>query len=131
MKKKVYIAGPITGVKDYKDRFAEVEAELVALGLDPVNPTDAPEGWTYREYINAGLKKLMDCDVICCINAGSDKRERDWPPSSKGERLEWLYATTVGMPLMMATFIETREKVGWKLEIPRCWHGMFNVDEEQ
>ena len=131
MKKKVYIAGPITGDPTYKEKFAAVSEKLKALGLDPVNPAEAPEGLTYKEYIDRGLKLLMECDIICCITTERNPNKKSWPPSSKGENLEWHYAMTVGIPLMKAFAMRSEKGAKWNVEIPMCWDGMFITEKEE
>lgn len=90
---KVYIAGPITGDPDYKQKFAAVEEKLRELGLEPVNPAEAPEGLTYKEYIDRGIKLLTECSMICML-PGSNK--------SDGAILERTYANTVRIPVLEA-----------------------------
>ena len=89
--KRVYIAGPITGHDAYEEKFNEAARILEKSGLTPVNPVKAPEGLTYKEYIDRGLDLLKTCDAICLLQG--------WG-SSKGARLEAMYAVTVGMPLL-------------------------------
>ena len=38
MTKRIYIAGPITGVEGYKDRFERAEEILKAAGYEPASP---------------------------------------------------------------------------------------------
>ena len=92
---KVYIAGPITHDPNYKEKFAEVAEKVRELGAEPVNPAEAPEGLTYREYIDRGLDLLKGCSMICML-PGSDK--------SKGAFMEKQYAITVDMPILRAYF---------------------------
>ena len=40
----IYLAGPITGVKDYVKQFAKAEAKLTAQGHTVLNPTMLPVG---------------------------------------------------------------------------------------
>jgi len=130
--KKVYIAGPITGDPNYLEKFDMVEAALKALGLETVNPAHAPEGLTYRQYISRGLKQLMSSDIICCITTKPqypNKRPVLWPSESKGERLEWLYARTVEMPILEAYLIKGKEGTEVHIECPQCWPGMFKEEE--
>lgn len=93
----VYIAGPITGDPDYKQKFDAVTKKLREFNLETVNPTDAPEGLTYRQYINRGLEKLSKCDLICML---------PYSDQSPGARLERIYARTVGMPILEAKLSE-------------------------
>lgn len=124
MKKKVYIAGPITGKPDYRQTFSEVAEKMKELGLEPVNPAEAPEGWRYKEYIDNGLRLLMECDMICML-PGSIMRwvnGRKVVEGSKGATLEHKYAVTVGMPVIIAYKDQEGE---WQAEIRQCWDGMF------
>lgn len=92
-KEKVYIAGPITNDPDYKEKFDAVEKLLNSLGFQAINPIAGGEkrvGWTYKEYIDRGLKLLMICDKICVIEGQNVK--------SHGLDLERKYAKTVGIP---------------------------------
>ena len=43
-KLKVYIAGPITGLFDYKKEFKKVEKKIVAMGHIVLNPSFLPSG---------------------------------------------------------------------------------------
>ena len=53
-KMKVYIAGAITDNPNYKEQFNKAEERLKAAGHEVINPAKN-QGYTYREYINAGL----------------------------------------------------------------------------
>lgn len=96
--KKVYIAGPITGVEGYKDRFERAEVILRTAGYEPVSPIadGLVPGAGYRFYINRGIRLLMDCDAICLLPG--------WT-GSRGTKLEKWYAETVQIPVL---FIDSR-----------------------
>ena len=88
--KRVYIAGPITGVDGYEESFNKAAADLEALGFEAVNPI-APgpvEGADYKYYIDRGLRMLMECDAIYML--------RGWR-KSKGATLESFYAMICGL----------------------------------
>ena len=92
-RKKIYIAGPVTGVDGYEETFAKAADDLRAREYEPVNPV-APglvEGWTYRDYINRGFQMLMDCDGMLLLPGYMD---------SKGAALELHYALAVGMEII-------------------------------
>lgn len=92
-RKKIYIAGPVTGVEGYEETFAKAADVLRAKGYEPVNPV-APglvEGYSYRDYINRGFNMLMDCDGMLLLPGYMD---------SKGAALELHYALAVGMEII-------------------------------
>ena len=91
MRTKMYIAGPISNDPDYKQKFEKAAVWSAENGYHPVNPADAPEGLTYKEYIDRGLRYLMECDCICML-PGSE--------NSPGAQLERHYAELVGLPIV-------------------------------
>lgn len=58
----IYLAGPITGVADYRERFARAEAMVHRAHPDAVilNPATLPEGMTPAQYMRICLS-MMDC----------------------------------------------------------------------
>ena len=63
---KVYIAGKITGNKNYVEQFEKAEKVLKELGHAVINPVKNI-GFSYREYIDMGLSELSKCDAICLL----------------------------------------------------------------
>lgn len=93
-KKIVYIAGPITGVPDYKTRFCAVETELCLKGYRVINPAKLPEGLTNKQYMHVCLP-LIDCaDVVLFMEGSQD---------SKGAMSEFAYCRCVGKPHVFKT----------------------------
>ena len=41
---KVYIAGPVTGIFDYKQRFKAAEEKVKGMGHIAINPSFLPDG---------------------------------------------------------------------------------------
>lgn len=87
---KIYISGTTTD-QYYKERVKEAERFIESLHAEPVNPAETPEGGTYKWHIDAGLSLLKECDAILMLP--------EWK-LSKGAKLERLYASTVGMPVL-------------------------------
>lgn len=91
---RIYIAGPITGKVDYRDRFANAETYINNLGHYAVNPVRIAERqpfsgeWRYKDYIDNGLELLSECDGIYML--------KGWKKSA-GAHLEEEYAKTVGI----------------------------------
>lgn len=94
-KMKIYIAGPMTGIKDHNfPEFNKQAAYLRSMGFDVVNPAELDAGevlthpWDY--YLRRDLKKLVDCQVIVLLNG--------WE-NSKGANLEYQVAKSLGMTI--------------------------------
>ena len=86
---KVYIAGAITNDPNYRAHFTSAEFDILAQGHTPVNPAKNVEN-SYRDYINTGLKQLMECDAIYMLHGSI---------TSTGAMLEYHYAKAVGIPI--------------------------------
>lgn len=82
---KIYIAGKITGLDNYKEIFAEVEAELLAEGHEVMNPAMLPVGFEWEEYMHICLSMIDVCDAVYFITNWED---------SKGATDEHFYAAT-------------------------------------
>lgn len=95
--KKVYISGPITGTKDYPERFERVENELPLIhqGVEVINPAkvnaNLPESTTWEEYMRMSLCMLSMCDGIYMMEG--------WQ-QSRGANLEYAYAKGMGITVL-------------------------------
>lgn len=115
----VYIAGGITGVEDYKARFAaakewllaEKETQEVARGMLKVspyptadvvlNPAELPEGWPTGLYMDVCLAMIRAADLVVFLPG--------WE-LSRGASLEMQYCRYQGKPVYK---IEQEELEGW------------------
>lgn len=88
----IYIAGPMTGIKDFnRPTFNTVAAALRAAGFDVVNPVElCPPGMAWTDCMRRDIAALMECDSIALLPG--------WM-NSKGARLERHIAVQLGMPV--------------------------------
>ena len=84
---KVYIAGPITGHKNYREKFHEAEKRLRQLGHLPMHSADLPLGFEHHEYLYICDAMIDKCDVILMLEGWGE---------SKGAVHEYLYALETG-----------------------------------
>ncbi|MEG1497652.1 MAG: DUF4406 domain-containing protein [Clostridiales bacterium] len=76
---KVYIAGPITGVDNYRKTFNDAEEILLNQGHIVMNPALLSDGFKWAEYMSITLDMLYCCDAIYLLPG--------WE-HSKGAKLE-------------------------------------------
>jgi len=91
---RVYIAGPMTGIKDHNyPAFYAAAARLRAEGRDVINPAEQTYGmgkpWEF--YMRLGLQGLLQCDEILLLPG--------WQVS-RGARLERQVAEALGMTIV-------------------------------
>jgi hypothetical protein len=80
---KVYIAGPITGTDDYKERFEAAEKHLRNLGAKPMHSANLPQGFTHSEYICICRAMIDVCEAVYFLENYMD---------SEGALMEFTYA---------------------------------------
>ena len=92
---KIYISGPITGIKGYMEKFKAAEHKLTEMGYTVINPArvnaQLPEGLEHREYMLTSIAMLEMCDVIFLME-GWEK--------SKGCLIEFEYARNNGITML-------------------------------
>lgn len=83
-KEVVYIAGPITGIPDYKEKFARAEKALTEAGYIVINPAYLPNDLGDTDlYMTICYPMIDAADVVYFLNG--------WE-NSKGAGLEMKYA---------------------------------------
>lgn len=89
MKKKVYIAGPITGVEKYWEPFEKAEDELTAAGFIALTPTRLPLGVGNATYMRIDLAMIDEADMVLFLPG--------WT-SSHGAIIEHAYCLYIDKP---------------------------------
>lgn len=96
--KVLYIAGPMSGIKDYNyPAFNAAADRLRAVGYDVLNPADSelqnptpgrPQAWTW--YMRLALGMVLNCQGVATLPG--------WP-ASPGASLEVYVARRLQMPV--------------------------------
>lgn len=88
----IYLAGPITGVYDYKSKFAAAEQRLMAMGHVVLNPAYLPPGLRKEsDYMEICTKMIDKCDGIYFLTG--------WT-GSEGAGKEFNYGNNTGKILV-------------------------------
>lgn len=99
--KKIYIAGPCTGLPEsnYPAFHAEA-ARLRALGYEVENPAESepPPCGTWEGWMRLGLTKMLLCDSVVLLPG--------WA-SSRGATIEHRLAVSLGMGVRLAREVTT------------------------
>lgn len=68
MVKKIYVAGPMSGLPEYNRPafFAEAKRQA-AMGYVVLNPATLPDGLTQAEYMSICLPMVMAADAIVML----------------------------------------------------------------
>lgn len=103
--KRLYLAGPMSGIKDLNfPAFHAEAARLRAMGYDIVNPAeiniDPNAGWL--ACMRADIKQLVDCDGVATLPG--------WV-NSRGASLEVGIAHGLGLPVIEAAAIRSAHAV--------------------
>lgn len=91
---KLYIAGPMSGIKDLNfPAFHREAANYRAQGHEVVNPAEinADPNAQWLDCMRADIKQLVDCDAIAMLPGW------EW---SRGARLEHHIANALGMKVV-------------------------------
>lgn len=80
---KIYIAGKVRGLKNYREVFKEAEKKLQAKGHITLNPAELPEGMNGGDYMKICIPMLEVADAIYLLDNWED---------SEGAKVEKAYA---------------------------------------
>ena len=92
-RKKVYIAGKITGFKHYRHKFKAAQAGLEMQGHLVMNPAALPPGFAYEDYMRICFAMIEVCDAVYMLDNWRD---------SPGAMREHEYARHTGKGIIYA-----------------------------
>lgn len=82
--RKIYIAGPMSGIREFnRPAFFAAEEYLIEHGAKVMNPATLPIGFEHHEYMKIAMPMLDACDVVAFLPG--------WQ-LSKGARVEFTTA---------------------------------------
>ena len=88
---KAYIAGKITGDKNYRRKFQTAREKLEEHGFTVINPAELPEGMRPEDYMRICLAMMDSADIVAFLP--------DYD-QSRGARLEWEWCQYVSKQTM-------------------------------
>lgn len=83
MKNKIYIAGPVTGDPEYRDKFNAAECYLIVKGWRVLNPAVLPETLDPADYLPICMAMLNQADAVVVLQGFA---------KSAGAKIEFLYS---------------------------------------
>lgn len=87
--KKVYIAGPMTGIKEFnRPAFFEMANKLQSNNLVALNPATLPGGLRQSEYMDICFAMVRAADAVVFLDG--------WQ-GSEGAMAEYAYAKKLGL----------------------------------
>jgi hypothetical protein len=91
---KIYIAGKMTGLKNYKKVFDEAEVLLTGMGCTCMNPSVLKEGFHWKDYMHICFAMIDVCDTVYMLSNWKD---------SLGATLEHDHAKEKGKKIIYAS----------------------------
>lgn len=92
---KIYISGPVTGNREYKEQFGSMSYMLKKDGHQPVNPVHIMESvrgvLDYKTILNADLELMEGCDAIIMLKGWRE---------SEGSQREMKKALRLGLEVL-------------------------------
>lgn len=108
---KIYIGGPISGIKNYRNNFKVVEEKLLSDGHQVMNPAVISEGFPYTAYMPVCLPMLECCDAIYLLEGWTN---------STGAKLECHYAKVQGKKIFLQSLDQYMIEDGDRLEFSQA-----------
>lgn len=106
----IYIAGPVTGVHNYRETFMEAEEDVNSHGYIALSPAHLPQGMTNEQYMRICFAMIDAADAVLFLEG--------WE-NSPGATLEHNYAKYTKKPIVC----QHRQIIGEGLDTPtrRAW----------
>lgn len=104
MKKKVYIAGKITGYDDYKVTFEAAKKHFEDLGYVVLNPAELPGGMSPGDYMRVCFAMIDIADIIYFMPNYVD---------SSGAQVELGYADYIGKDVRFTLWYKNEVSYGY------------------
>lgn len=90
--KRIYIAGPMSGLPDFNyPAFHTEAARLRALGFHVESPAENPKQESWEAYMKQSIRQMLTCDAVFLMTG--------WE-ASRGAGIEYRLAVTVGMEIV-------------------------------
>lgn len=64
----LYIAGPISDIPDYQQRFATATVAARDAGWQPINPATLPSGMSEAAYMDICCAFVRNCDAVLMLD---------------------------------------------------------------
>lgn len=106
----IYIAGRITGDRDYEGKFQGIKRRIEGSGHIVLNPASLPKGMPGEKYMPICFAMIDQADAVFMME--------DWE-NSKGARIEKSYAEYQKKRIML------------EINTPKYEDGGFIIDEER
>jgi hypothetical protein len=98
---KLYLAGPMSGIKDFNyPAFNAEAARLRTMGHHVENPAEnpVPPCGTWTGYMRMALRQLVECECVVLLPGWVE---------SKGAVIERNLAQALGMPVRVASEVNS------------------------
>lgn len=99
MRKRIYIAGPMTGLPNFnREAFFEAADQIAnTTDLLPIHTAWARDGLDYDEYMELSFDLIAICDILCVLPGWKD---------SQGAKEEVAYASYARIPVVELECVE-------------------------